>query len=336
MDMLKTLIPFFSLALIAQTPAPTLPQPAVPKVHPPVAGAAAEATEPKDGDVIATLGKRTILYGDFGHWLKLMAGPRADMIRKNPANRNQVLKQYLELQVLAAKGRQENLQNTKEFKATLSALEQQCYARTLMDEDRPGSEGQKLKAKAENPTDAEVLAYFKANSERYATPEKFTARHLLVALKGAPGAGDKGLTEAEAQAKLAKLQDELKAGKKLADLTKDNSDDPGSKNNGGLYSDIPFGRFAKEFEAAVRTQEIGQVGPPVKTAFGYHLIEVESRSPKQAADFDKVKDAVRKQMIPERREQLTKEFMEQAKKEVGFKEVAESKAAGATPAPQAP
>ena len=318
--MLKTLIPFFSLALIAQTPAPAPMPPAAPKVHPPVPGQGAEAPEPKDGDVVATLGKRTIQYGDFTRWLKLMAGPRAEMIRKSAANRGQVLKQYLELQVLAAKGRQQNLQNTKEFKATLSVLEQQCYARILMDEDRPGSEGQKLKAKAENPTDAEVLAYFQANADRWAVPEKFTARHLLVALKGAPGAGDKGLTEAEAQAKLAKLQEELKSGKKLADLTKDNSDDPGSKNNGGLYSDIPFGRFAKEFEAAVRTQEIGKVGQPVKTAFGYHLIEVESRSPKQAADFDKVKDAVRKQMIPERREKLNKDFLEQAKKDVGYKD----------------
>ena len=270
--------------------------------------------------MLAHLGQKPITYGDFTHWLKVMAGPRAEMIRKNPANRGQVLKQYLDFQILGAKARLENLQKTQAFKDMLKALEQQCYVRTLMDEDRPGSEGAKLKAQAEHPSDAEVLAYFKANAERYATPEKFTARHLLVALKGAPGAGDKGLTDAEALEKVAKLQAELKAGKKLADLTKENSDDPGSKDNGGLYSDIPFGRFAKEFEAAVRTQEIGKVGEPVKTQFGYHLIEVEARTPKQEAEFDKVKDTVRKQMIPERREKLQKEFLEQARKDVGFLE----------------
>jgi hypothetical protein len=46
----------------------------------------------------------------------MKAGPRAEMIRKNPANRAQVEKQYLELQVLAAKGRKEKLQTTPEFK----------------------------------------------------------------------------------------------------------------------------------------------------------------------------------------------------------------------------
>ena len=133
--------------------------------------------------------------------------------------------------------------------------------------------------------------------------------------------GDKGLTDAEAKAKMAKIQAELKAGKSFADLAKEYSDDPGSKANGGLYKDIPFGRFAKEFEAAVRTQEIGKVGEPVKTAFGYHLIEVESRSPRQPGDFEKVKDAIRKQMVPERRQKLTKAFIEAAKQDVGFREV---------------
>jgi len=331
--MLKTLIPLFTMTLLAQSPAPG-PRPMMPPGHgmPPM-GAAASTPEPKETDAIAYLGARKITYGDFTGWLKVMVGSRADSVRKTPTSRAQALKQYLEIQVLAAKGQKEKLQNTKQFQATLAALKQQCYARVMLDEDRAGGDGQKLKEKAENPTEAEVKAYFQANSERYATPERFTARHILVSLKGAPGVGDKGLTEDEAKARLAEIQKQLKDGKKFEDLAKEYSDDPGSKNNGGLYKDVPFGRFAKEFEEAVRTQEIGKVGEPVKTNFGYHLILVESRSPKQAGDFDKSKDSIRRQMVPERREKLTKEFMDQAKQEVGFKEVAEAKPA---PAPQPP
>jgi parvulin-like peptidyl-prolyl isomerase len=240
------------------------------------------------------------------------------MVRQNPASRSQVQKQYLELLVLAAKGRKEKLQATPEFKALLAALEQQCYARVLMDEERPGSPAQKLKAKAENPTEEEVRAYFTSHSERYATPEKFTARHILVSLKGA--SGGKGLSEEEAKARIARVQEELKAGKNLEDLAKDYSDDPGSKDKGGLYTDIPYGRFAKEFEEAVRRQDIGQVGDPIKTAFGYHLIQVLARQPRQAGEFEKVKDSVRQQMIPERQAKLKQEFLEQAKKEVGYQE----------------
>ena len=317
--MLKKFFPLLALSLVAQTPAPTPPGPMTPRPATMPGQTAAMTPEPPEGEVIAYLGKKKILYGDFVKWLKLMAGPRAEMVRKNPANRAQVQKQYLELQVLAAKGRKDQLQTTPEFKAFHAALEQQCYARVLMDEDRPGSPVQKMKAKAENPTEEEVRAYFTANSERYATQEKFTARHILVSLKGTNGG--KGLTEEEAKGRLAKIQEELKAGKKLEDLAKDFSDDPGSKDKGGLYTDIPYGRFAKEFEEAVRKQEIGQVGEPVKTTFGYHLIQVVARHPKEPADFEKVKDSVRKQMIPERQEKLKQEFMDQAKQEVGYREV---------------
>jgi hypothetical protein len=334
--MLKTFLPLIALTLAAQTPAPTPPSPMSPKPVVMPGKPAATATEPQDGEVIAYLGRKKVHYGDFTKWLKVMAGPRAEMIRKNPANRAQVQKQYLELQVLAAKGRRDKLQATPEFKALLAALEQQCYARVLMDEDRSGSPMQKLKAKAENPTEEEVRAYFTANSERYATPEKFTARHILVSLKSMTGG--RGPTEEEAKAKLAKIQEELKAGKKLEDLAKDFSDDPGSKDKGGLYTDIPYGRFAKEFEEAVRKQDIGQVGEPVKTTFGYHLIQVLARHPKEPADFEKVKDTVRKQMLPERQEKLKQEFMDQAKKEVGYREVSGTPAQPDKPqaAPKAP
>jgi len=327
--MLKLFVPFVSLTLLAQSPAPA-PKPPAPMATHAMPPKPADAPEPKDSDAIGYLGTRKLTYGEFASWLKVMVGPRAEMIRKTPTSRAQAMKQYLEIKVLAAKGQKENLQNTKQFQATLAALKEQCYARVLLDEDRPGGDGQKLKEKAENPTEAEVKAYFQANSDRFSTPERFTARHILVSLKGAPGAGDKGYTDEEAKARVAKIQEELKSGKKLEDLTKEYSDDPGSKANGGLYKDIPFGRFAKEFEEAVRTQEIGKVGPPVKTSFGYHLIQVEARSPKQEGDFEKVKDSIRKQMAPERKERLTKEYMEQTKKDVGFREVAE-----VAPAPQA-
>ena len=337
MTMLKTLIPLCAMTLMAQAPAPPAPHgmppaQAAPAPHGMLPAQTAPAPEPGPGDPIAHLGAKTITYGDFTAFLKVMYGPRAEMIAKNPTTRGQAMKQYLEVQVLAAKGRKENLDKTPQFQATLAAVRQQVYARVLLDEERPGSAGMKIKEKAENPSEAELKAYFDANSERYATAEKFTARHILVSLKGAPGAGDKGRTEDEAKARIATIQAELKAGKTFEEAAKEYSDDPGSKANGGLYQDIPFGRFAKEFEEAVRTQEIGKVGEPVKTSFGYHLILVEARSPRQPGDFEKLKDTLRKQLAPERKEKFTKEFLDQAKKDVGFREAA----GAASPAPKVP
>lgn len=325
--MIRLLLPLASAALLAQTPVPPpahpapapapAPAQALPaKPHPVMMPPApAAAPEPKDTDVLATLGPKTITYGDFKKWLKIMAGPRAGMITANPSSRTQVQNQFLDMQVLAAKGRKEHLQATPEFKELIAALQDQAYARLIMDDSRPGGEMQKLKETAENPSDPEVQAFFEANADRWATPAKFSARHILVSLHPV---GGKARTEEEAKERVAKVQEELKAGKKLEDLAKEYSDDPGSRDKGGLYTDIAYGRFAKEFEEAVQKQEVGQVGEPVKTTFGYHLIEVVSRTPKQPAEFEKVKDTVKRQLVAERREKMSKDFMEQAKKEVDF------------------
>ena len=48
-----------------------------------------------------------------------------------------------------------------------------------MDEDRKGSDAQKLKEKAENPTDAELQAYFQANADRYAQLARTDADHWM-------------------------------------------------------------------------------------------------------------------------------------------------------------
>jgi parvulin-like peptidyl-prolyl isomerase len=279
--------------------------------------------------VLARLGNTILHEKDFHTWLKALAGRQAQDMLKNPAALTRPRQQYLDFQVFAAKARAQNLNKLPEFSQTMKAIESQVLMRILLDEEREGSEGKRLKEKIENPTDQEIQAYFEKNTQRYDTPEKFTSRHILVGLKGSPRMGDKGLTDEEAKAKIAKIQGELKAGKTFESLVPEYSDDPGSKTTGGLYKDVTYGRFAKQFEEAVRTQELGKVGEPVKTQFGYHLILVESRTPKQAAVLDQVRDRVKRDMIPERREALMKAFLEEYRKEVGF--VAGSDAAANSP-----
>lgn len=60
-------------------------------------------------------------------------------------------------------------------------------------------------------------------------------------------------------------------------ITKQYSEDPGSKDKGGLYEDFLEGDMVKEFGAYCATAPIGKVGV-VKTDFGFHIIEVLDRS----------------------------------------------------------
>lgn len=90
---------------------------------------------------------------------------------------------------------------------------------------------------------------------------KATARHILVA------------TEAACLA----LKNQIEAGADFAVVARDNSSCPSGKQGGSLGEFGP-GQMVREFDEVVFTGEVGKVLGPVKTQFGYHLIEVTSRT----------------------------------------------------------
>ncbi len=77
----------------------------------------------------------------------------------------------------------------------------------------------------------------------------------------------------------------VKNGGDFAELAKEYSDDPGSKEKGGLYEDIAQGQFAPEFEAAAFALKEGDVANQVvKTDFGYHIIKLEKKGEAKGAN----------------------------------------------------
>jgi len=67
------------------------------------------------------------------------------------------------------------------------------------------------------------------------------------------------------------------------DAAKKYSEDPGSKELGGSLGSVPRGTFVKEFEKAAWTIDLETLSPPVKTKYGYHLIEVLQRTGQKVA-----------------------------------------------------
>ena len=88
-----------------------------------------------------------------------------------------------------------------------------------------------------------------------------SARHILVATE---------------EACLA-LKNKIEAGADFAVCARDNSSCPSGKQGGALGEFRP-GQMVKEFDEVVFSGEVGKVLGPVKTQFGYHLIEITSRT----------------------------------------------------------
>ena len=74
-----------------------------------------------------------------------------------------------------------------------------------------------------------------------------------------------------------KLKNEIEAGTDFAESAKKHSKCP-SGAEGGSLGEFHSGQMVPEFDKVVFNEEIGKVHGPVKTQFGYHLIEITSRT----------------------------------------------------------
>jgi parvulin-like peptidyl-prolyl isomerase len=103
------------------------------------------------------------------------------------------------------------------------------------------------------------------------------------------GEGEEATKDADgvALAKARAVADQLKQSpndqKLWNDLATQYSDDPGSAPSGGDLGFVGKGQFVKEYEDAVRTLQVGQVSDPVKSSYGYHVIQLlELRPPSES------------------------------------------------------
>ena len=90
---------------------------------------------------------------------------------------------------------------------------------------------------------------------------KASARHILV----------------PTEEKCNELKAQIEGGTPFQDAAKEHSTCP-SGQNGGALGEFGPGQMVKEFDTVVFNDEVGKVHGPVKTQFGYHLIEITSRS----------------------------------------------------------
>jgi parvulin-like peptidyl-prolyl isomerase len=86
-----------------------------------------------------------------------------------------------------------------------------------------------------------------------------------------------GRTETAAKTLIDSLYTALVKGSDFAKLAKEYSDDPGSKNSGGIYENVAEGSFVAEFEEAVGKLQPQQISPPFETEYGYHIAQLLSR-----------------------------------------------------------
>jgi NIMA-interacting peptidyl-prolyl cis-trans isomerase 1 len=104
-------------------------------------------------------------------------------------------------------------------------------------------------------------------------PEQISARHILIAYKGAQRAAeDVTRTKDEARALASQVLTDVRAGKNWDELWKQYSNEPGGQEGGSLGV-FGRGQMVPAFEKAAFSLKVGQIGEIVETPFGFHVIE---------------------------------------------------------------
>ena len=129
------------------------------------------------------------------------------------------------------------------------------------------------------------------------TEEAVRARHILIAIKtptpepvgeGTPTPTPDPEAQKKAEEEALKLAQEIKArldaGEDFAELAKEYSDDPGSRDQGGDLGWFGKGQMVEEFEKAAFSLEPGEISEPVRSPFGYHIIQVLEKDPNRPRD----------------------------------------------------
>jgi parvulin-like peptidyl-prolyl isomerase len=145
----------------------------------------------------------------------------------------------------------------------------------------------------------EIGEYYDKNKAQYSQPESREVRHILVKTK----------------AKADELHAQLEAGGDFAALAKANSEDTGSKENGGKLT-ISKGQTVAPFDKVAFALKLNELSAPVKTEFGFHLIEaLGAVKPAKVTPLKEVEDSIRQQLLQTKKNEAMTEWVDDLKQE---------------------
>jgi peptidyl-prolyl cis-trans isomerase C len=140
----------------------------------------------------------------------------------------------------------------------------------------------------ESISDADAKKFYDSQVGTVKPEEEVRARHILV----------------DSKDKAREIFEKLAHGSDFAQLAKEYSKDPGSKDQGGELGFFTRGQMVPQFEEAAFKLKKGEVSEPFESQFGWHILRVDDRRQRTAPGFEAVKDRVVASMIHKKAQQV--------------------------------
>jgi parvulin-like peptidyl-prolyl isomerase len=241
--------------------------------------------------VLARVGKLKITQSEFQRKLAEVSSGYQDYVL-TPSGRRQFLDVLIREKLVLAAAQHSDVPRSAEFRSRLEQLRRDEEARV-----RDGSETllttmwvEDLRARGDmKVTDAEIRDYLAKN------PNEVEVRHVLLATP----------EKAEAVAK------KLRAGANFAKVAQAESLDASTAVQGGKFPPLMYGEVIPELEEVVFKMRVGEIGGPLKSKFGYHVVKKDSErrlSPDSEETRERVSRLLEKQKLDAYLQQMQQKF----------------------------
>jgi peptidyl-prolyl cis-trans isomerase C len=237
-----------------------------------------------DGKVVATMDGDKITLQEFNQELDRIPANMKVLVLTQSGKR-QFLDRYVVKRLLLKEAKKENIEKEKEFEDRLVEIREQLLIESLL---------KKKVTTNINLSEEELKKYYEANQDKFKKGPEIETRQIVVK------------TEKEALEIRAKLE----KGEDFAETAKRYSIDPNAKATGGSIGFHGKGTLLPEYEAAAfKLTKVGQISPPVKTQFGYHIIQLQGTKSGVVTPYEEVKDFIKQRLVQERQNEVLEKYV---------------------------
>ncbi len=238
-------------------------------------------------EYIAKVGSEVITKDDVNRELKALPLQIQNMFQ-GAQGIEKFVDELVKKEMLYQEAKKKGLENNPEYKKKIDDYKKLTLVGMLLEKEIE----EKVKV-----SDKDVKDYYEAHKAELTANNQVRASHILVK------------TEEEAK----KIMDQLKKGGDFAKIAREKSIDTGSAKKGGDLGFFSRGQMVPEFEKLAFGLKEGEIGGPVKTQFGYHIIKVTGKKEGQVVEFDKVKNLLKQKLVAEKQKDVFDSYVNSLK-----------------------
>lgn len=238
--------------------------------------------------VVAEIGSEKITLKQFQAELKKLP-PNLRQMTSDKRMQKEFLDQFATSRLLYQEGIKQGLSKDPVIMEQIDEASRKIILASLLQRE--------IEGRIKPPSPEEVNQYYLTHADEFKQEKQVRARHILL----------KDEKEAE------KISTELKNGADFTTLAKESSSCP-SAAKGGDLGFFARNRMVKEFSDTAFTLKKGETSSPVKTKFGYHIIEVVEIKEASTKPLDEVRTSIENKLTQENKSRIFKEYVDGLKK----------------------